>query len=404
MVLRRTGERRRRVVMDEALQSPADSTVESSSSRGEPNKSKRSRQYSRNADRRNLPRCADFIPVGRVSVLGGWCLILTCLLVLNLAYGFLGAKTIESLPLTSEAFGFGPRSLATWLQVTSWSTAGLVSLVIFSIRQHRSNDFRGTYRLWRWMAIGCVFLSLGTLVDFLGLFSEWSALITGQKVDRAGTLAIALQILFVVVVGIRLLFELRSSRGASALASAAGACGIAALLVQHADVGTSLESNREFVAGNLWLWTAAMALMCLLTYARFVILHASGAIYVPEKSSPRKKKKRAAAGKTKTKAKPKKSSKAAAEADEEEESEEASSWSTEEEEEESDEESEEEGESKSKSNYSSPLSGKMKSSGRSAASDEDEEDEAQEDRSTGAMSRAERKRLKREQRQGRRAA
>jgi hypothetical protein len=405
MVLRRTGERRRRVVMDEALQSPADSSAPSTSARPELGKSKRSRQYSRNADRRNLPRCADFIPVSRVSVLGGWCLILTCLLILNLAYGFVGSKTIERLPLTSEAFGFGPRSLATWLQVTSWSTAGLVSLVIFSIRQHRSNDFRGTYRLWRWLAVGCVLLSLGTLVDFPGMISEWSTVLTGKSLDRSGTLAASLQVFTVLVVGARLLFELRSSRGATALASAAVACGIAALLVQHAEVGSSLQSNREFVAGNLWLWTAALTLMCLVTYARFVILHASGAIYVPEKSATRKKKKRPAKGKAKSKAKPKKSSKPAAETDDDEESDEESSWSAEEEEDETEEESDEEEESQSKPSYSAPLAGKMKSSGRSASSDEDEdEDEDSEERSTTGLSRAERKRLKREQRQGRRAA
>ena len=402
MVLRRTGERRRRVVMDEALQSPTDSATDSASARGEPGKSKRSRQYSRNADRRNLPRCADFIPVSRVSVLGSWCFILTCLLILNLAYGFVGAKTIERLPLTSEAFGFGPRSVATWLQVTSWSTAGLVSLVIFSIRQHRSNDFRGTYRLWRWLAVGSVLLSLATLVDFPGMLSEWSAAITGKGFDRAGTFATSLQVFFVVAVGVRLLFELRSSRGASALALVAGASAIGALLVQHTEIGTSLSSNREFVAGNLWLWTAAMSLMCLLTYARFVVLHASGAIYVPEKSATRKKKKRAVKGKIKSKAKPKKSSKPAAGADEEEEeSEEDASWSAEDEEDEAEEESEEEEESKTKSSYSAPLSGKMKSSGRNASSDEDDESD---ESSTAGLSRAERKRLKREQRQGRRAA
>lgn len=404
MVLRRTGERRRRVVMDEALQTPADSSTESTSARAEPGKSKRSRQYSRNADRRNLPRCADFIPVSRVSVLGGWCLILTCLLILNLAYGFVGAKTSERLPLTSEAFGFGPRSLATWLKVNSWSTAGLVCLVIFSIRQHRSNDFRGTYRLWRWLAVGCVLLSLGTLVDFPGMTSEWSVALFGKGLDRSGTFVISLQLFTVVVVGVRLLFELRSSRGATALASAAVACCLAAFLMQHAEVGASLQSNREFVAGNLWLWTAALSLMCLVTYARFVILHASGAIYVPEKSVSRsKKKKLSAKGKAKSKAKPKKSSKPSAEADDDEESEEESSWSAEKEEDVAEEESNEEEGAKSKSGYSAPLSGKMKSGGRSASSDEDEDEESDE-RSTSGLSRAERKRLKREQRQGRRAA
>jgi flagellar biosynthesis component FlhA len=235
------------------------------------------------------------------------------------------------------------------------------------------------------------------------MFSEWSAALTGKSLDQSGTLVISLQLFTVVVVGVRLLFELRSSRGATALASAAVACCIAAFLMQHAEVGASLQSNREFVAGNLWLWTAALSLMCLVTYARFVILHASGAIYVPEKSVSRKKKKRSAKGKAKSKAKPKKSSKTSAEADDDDESEEESSWSTEKEEDEAEEESDEEEESKSKSGYSAPLSGKMKSSGRSASSDEDEDEESDES-STSGLSRAERKRLKREQRQGRRAA
>lgn len=399
MVLRRTDERRRRVVMDEAMQTPDESAENVSPARGEPLKSKRTRQYSRNADRRNLPRCADFVPVSRVAVLSGWCICLTCLLILNLAYGLLGTKAIARLPLTSEALGFGPRSLSNWLQVTCWSTAGLISLVIFSIRQHRSNDFRGTYRLWRWVAVECGLLSLSTLVDVSGILSELTGWLAGRNLDRAGTLLISIQVLLASIVGIRLLFELRASHAASALALAAGGCWIAALLVQHQAIGPELNSNREFVAGNLWLWTAAMAFMCLLTYARFVILHASGAIYVPERSAKQKKKKRSASVKSKGRTKRRKAIKSVTATDEQDVEEEEPSWSDEEEE--AEEETEDEEEDKPKSNYSPPLSGKMKSSSRQTSS---VDDESAADNSQSSLSRAERKRLKREQRQARRAA
>lgn len=410
MVLRRTGERRRRVVMDEALQASSEVSAETRAT-ADSSKGRRQRQYSRNADRKNLARCADFVPVNRAAMLGGWCVCLAVLLLLNLGYGLVGANPSKTFPVTSEVLGFGSRSLSTWSQIIAWAGAGLCSLVVFGVRQHRSNDFRGTYRLWRWMALACGVMSLASLANVPGMFAEWLSWSAGKLFSRDGTLLVSIQAFVALAVTVRLIFELRSSRAATALVVAAGGCGIAALLFQHELIGSSLQSNRELVAGNLWIWTAALVLMCFLTYARFVILHASGAIHVPEKSVGRKKKKRATAGKSKSKSTRKRGSRSASSSESEQESEEETDWSAEEDEdsgEQADEEEESQAESRTKSNSSRsapPLAAKMRGNQKSsAADDDDEQEEADESESMSGLSRADRKRLKRDQRQGRRAA
>lgn len=405
MVLRRTGERRRRVVMDEALQTAPEGAGETAAGSGdEVAKGRRPRQYSRNADRRNLPRCADFVPVSRLKVLAAWCICLGLLLALNLGFGFLGAKPSETFPRLAEAFGFGSRSISTWLQVLAWAAAGVCCLVIFSIRQHRSNDFRGTYRLWRWLAGCCCLLSLTVLVDLLGIAAELAGWLTGRVFATDGVAILSLQTLAIVGVAARLLFELWNSRSSSVLLAAAAACGIAACWLELDSLGDSLASNREFVVANLELWGTCLTLMGLLVYARFVVLHSSGAIYVAERVAKRKAKKRQSkGGKAKRKATNRKRSKkpAAAEEDEAEESE----WSESEGEDTEDEEEVEESPA-SRRNDSGRNSSKSNGSyGRQqTAESEADDDEAEESGSGSGLSRAERKRLKREQRQGRRAA
>ncbi|MCE2791492.1 MAG: hypothetical protein ACK493_03550 [Planctomycetota bacterium] len=408
MVLRRTGERRRRVVMDEALQTASEGTEEAVTTSGEEvAKGRRPRQYSRNADRRNLPRCADFVPVSRLKVLAAWCICLGLLLAVNLGFGFLGAKSSETFPRLTEAFGFGARSLSTWLQVLAWAGAAVCCLVIFSIRQHRSNDFRGTYRLWRWLALGCWLLSLAVLVDLLGIAAELAGWLTGKVFATDGVAILALQSLAVVAVAVRLLLELWHSRSAAALLAAAAACSLVACWMELDSLGEKLASNREFVVANLELWGTGLALMSLLVYARFVILHSSGAIYVAERVAKRKgKKRRAAGGKTKRKATSRKRTKKPSAEDEEgaEEEAEDSDWS----ESETDETEEEEdaAESRSSRRQDSGRGGKSSGNyGRSNADEAESEDEdSDESNQNGPLSRAERKRLKREQRQGRRAA
>lgn len=409
MVLRRTGERRRRVVMDEALQTPTEAGEASAGAREEVPKGRRPRQYSRNADRRNLPRCADFIPVGRIAVLAAWCGCLGTILALNLGFGFLGSRPVSNLPLLSAAFGSGPCSFGSWLQVLAWAGAGICCLVIFSVRQHRSNDFRGTYRLWRWLAIGCLLLSLNVLVDLVGISAELVGWLTGKTLATDAVVVLSLQTVVVLGAAIRLLFELRHSRSATALAALAGLSALASCWLQLDSVGDSLASNRELVVANLEFWTSSLALMSLLVYARFVILHASGAVYVPEKSAKRKSKKRQSGGKSKRKTTRKRTSKPVVAEDEESEEED---WSESEEEETESEDEEERsgrrgGASRASSRGGSKSSGNQRDDEEDeneTEADEDDEDESNQSRQGAGLSRAERRRLKREQRQGRRAA
>jgi hypothetical protein len=161
MDFRRSGqldERRRRVLMDE-IASPADDGATSA-----PSASAASgpvRAYSAVVLTERQPRITDLLPVR---------LLLVAFLLL---LGFSGVAAIEAIHIHTASLRVGDRAaalaaldvaepggLSAWYSSAVLAWAAALSLVVFSIRAHRVDDYGGRYRIWLWTCGALIWLSL----------------------------------------------------------------------------------------------------------------------------------------------------------------------------------------------------------------------------------------------------
>ena len=292
MVLGRSDQRRRRVVMDEAIQSSAHESqpLDSESIDQPPPKQRRVRQYSRGADRRNQCRISDLIPIKFSAQLIVWFVCGMVIGLLNLGEWLAGQyRDTLGESIVNQFSLSGMQNARAWACSVACLVAGLICFQIFGLRQHRSSDYRGTYRAWRWVA-GILFVaSFGCIVDLPGVATAIYRESVGGSLQASSPLVVALEFVVVSVVFIRLLIEVRTSRGSLTVFVVSWILSTATIFSQLNWIGVQLASLNSLVIGNLLLSSIAMLLLGILTYARFVLLNASGAIYVKERIRKRKK-------------------------------------------------------------------------------------------------------------------
>lgn len=295
MEFRRSGQgdqRRRRVLRDDKQSSPdeAPDATPARTRRGAAGAA--SRGYSEAAHRERQPRVVDFLPTRlwtvSVLLLGA----LTCVVMLAACHLYLPELSQLSGRRNLSAFDLGaPNSVGAWFSSLLFTAAAGWSLLIYSLRRHKVDDYRGRYRIWLPAAAALLLLSVdattglhrlavGTIVRLSGFtaFGDgpvWSVMLYGFLL---GTL------------GLRLAIEMRRSRLSVSAFSIAAACyGLSVPL----SLGTwlsadpllaTLARSLLFLLGHLGIATSVGL------YARHVYLDSQGRLN-PRKAKPKKAKK-----------------------------------------------------------------------------------------------------------------
>jgi hypothetical protein len=301
MDFRRSGqldERRRRVLMDE-IASPAEPDSPEASAAGGSAKGP-VRAYHAAVLSERQPKVTDLLPVRPV-----WVFVA---LVLSLA----GVVAIEAIHIQTAALQVGEGashlaaldatqrgSLAAWYSSVLLALAAALALVVFGIRAHRVDDYRGQYRVWLWTAAALVWLSVDAATgihDALGLGLTFLA---GQQVFT-GSLAAGCTLTWIVVYGLvlgtlalRLAFEVRSSLWSAGSLLAAGALYSYAAILQLEVLATPVVLAPGVLSTSVVL-LANLALLCTIGFfARHVYLDATGRLKVHIDPAARSKTKRA---------------------------------------------------------------------------------------------------------------
>jgi hypothetical protein len=298
MDFRRSGqldERRRRVLMDE-IASPADadnSEAASGSAKGPV------RAYHATVLSERQPKVTDLLPVRPLWV------------ILLLLLGLAGLAAIEAihihavtLPLEGGAAHLAALdatergSLAAWYSSALLAAAAALALVVFGIRAHRVDDYRGRYRIWLWTAAALLWLSLDAATrihDSLGL----AVTILADKQVLTASLAagctmtwIAIYAILFGTLGLRLAVEIWPSRlSFTALLTSSVLYFWAALLRLEI-----LAAPASMVTGVLESTITMLAHFALLAsvglFARHVYLDATGRLKVhidPDRKSKSKR-------------------------------------------------------------------------------------------------------------------
>jgi hypothetical protein len=177
----------------------------------------------------------------------------------------------------------GEGSLAVWFSSMTLAAAGLVAVVIYRVRQHRSDDYNGRYRIWLWGAMCCFLLSLDETASLHEGFKEMMSHSTGTRLLGDGSMWWVIGYVFLLGgVGTRLLVDMRECAVSITAMVATAACyavAVAAqlgwLLPDSGAQGVMLEEGAEMV-GNL------MLLLAMGLHARHVILDAQGELPEPK--------------------------------------------------------------------------------------------------------------------------
>ena len=270
--------RRRRVLNEEVLSASSSHAVlravpKSDSSRAVP-------RYSEAAGVENHAQITDFVPtryrsIAMLTAAG----IFTTTLLAVLHYF---AAPIASVFGAAEITAFNlaaPGSFASWVASVVLLLISTGCTVVYSIRRHRIDDFRGRYRIWLVAAGACFLLSANSVACFHSVLAASMSHFTGWTALPGGA------IWWLVVLGLplawiafRTIVDVRESRLAvSYLVTSicsyvvAAITGLGAISVADARAGTTIAGGALLIGH--WLAFAAVV-----SYARFVVLDAQGMV------------------------------------------------------------------------------------------------------------------------------
>ena len=205
MQFRRSGqrdERRRRVLIDESTGVPGQAAG------GQPSPEDQG-GYTAAARLENQPRLTDLIP----QRLRAWALLV--LLAVAAIYGLQQGASHLQLDNGAGVNRFaleGPGTLAAWYTSSLLLVAAGGCLMVYWLRRHKIDDYRGHYRLWLWGAAWCLVASLETSTEIhrslqaivLGLPLALSA----EELNWGWLIAVSFGGL---VLGVRISIEVRDS-------------------------------------------------------------------------------------------------------------------------------------------------------------------------------------------------
>ena len=171
----------------------------------------------------------------------------------------------------------GNGSLAGWFSSLVMLAAGGVALLVYSVRRHRADDYRGRYRIWLWAAACWFLLATDQSASLHDGFRDLMHRATGSLLLGDGSVWWIMACgLLLVWVGTKLLIDLWPCRLSSASLGLAASCYAAAVLVRlawpspHDALRPIMLQQGAAMSGHVFV-SLAMGL-----YARHVILDARG--------------------------------------------------------------------------------------------------------------------------------
>ena len=232
------------------------------------------------------PRVTDLIPIRLTGFLAVFVAGLAVIAGLEGLYAWmpqLAILTTDGRVATFDLDGEG--SLAVWFSSMTLALAGLVAILVFMVRRHRTDDYPGRYRIWLWAASCWFLMSLDETSSLHEGYKEMMAVVTGTRVFGDGSIWwVAVYFFLLAAVGTRLLADMRECRLSTAALLATAACyGLAVgvqlgwILPESGARGVMVEEGAEML-GNL------MLLMAMGLHARHVILDAEGVL--PQRKGP----------------------------------------------------------------------------------------------------------------------
>ena len=209
-------DRRRRVLTEETKQGGKQAETRSHRIQGNPvddGPVSVGPRYTSAASPANQAHVTDFVPQRvrwlTVCLLSGAAFVAGLLVLSRYAdvwASAIGAESVTALKVT------GTGTLAAWFSSVLLGLAGLLSVLLYSLRKHRIDDYRGRYKVWLWAAAGWAVLSIDHVAPLHKLLVRGMTHVTGWTALPDGAVWwIAACALAFLLFGIRALRDLSES-------------------------------------------------------------------------------------------------------------------------------------------------------------------------------------------------
>ncbi len=304
MVIRRSDSRRRKVVIQEATSQleQVPEPAETAAAAPRPKKRRASRDYLPAAQRRHQHKSTDWIPKRRPAVAIFLLALAGCVIALAGMDWF--CRSAPSPSTLNEIDGWRQRlslqgncSLSVWFSTVLLLISAMASLQIRALRQHRSNDYRGTYRVWMWFAGLLLLASVNCVLDLDGMArSLFGQIGNGQK---AAWFLSGVQWIALMAILTRGAIEVRRSPASLAVIVIVWLAYSASLLLRLPGMESRVVQDDGFTAAALNLLATTGVFVSITLYARFVYLRANGLVAATVNASTKKRSKKTASEKTK---------------------------------------------------------------------------------------------------------
>jgi hypothetical protein len=221
----------------------------------------------------------DLIPI-RYRVLVAWyaagAVIIGLLECLHSRLDWLAEQVAPAVPHALDLADRG--SFAAWVSSAWLSITALTSILVFSLRRHRVDDYRGRYRIWIWAALAWMALAVNQT-------AQWDDLMRAVVLHAGSRIGLDRAWLWPVLCGgvavacaARLTVEMHRSALSLALLWTGGLAWLAAIVCPSLATGALEAESQTMLVAGLTLtgqWTILWAHMA---YARHVLLDAHGLI------------------------------------------------------------------------------------------------------------------------------
>lgn len=281
--------RRRRVLNEEvrsasSAQTARQSVASSDSATAAP-------RYSDAAGVENHPQITDFVPrryrtIGMLVASGTATVAVLGALhyFAPIVAEFAGLPTLRPFDLSA------PGSIAAWVSAVSMIVASAACMLIYSIRRHRIDDFKGRYRVWLGACVACLAVSVNSVAGLHTIIAHSMRHITGWSIlpnDAVWWLVIAG--LPLAWIALRALLDVKQCRLATTFLLAALVCYATSAAGCFGFIPMPNGQNASLVTGASMLIGHWLVFTTIVTYARFVILDAQGLITVRQPAAKKEK-------------------------------------------------------------------------------------------------------------------
>lgn len=226
------------------------------------------------------PQVSDFVPrrkrAAAFAVLAGWGVAAAAELLAHYAERIAGAMPAVASAAAVRQIAAGG---AAWASGVYLLAAALLARLIFSLRRHRVDDYEGSYRVWRLIAWLCVLASANSVIRLqqpvaqaLKSATGWSLTAGGAEWWLAPVAALGAWVFW------RLAADAAESHGALAAITLAGACYATAATSALGWAPPLPGIHADQLARGMAFAGHAALVASLLIFARYVVLDVQGLI------------------------------------------------------------------------------------------------------------------------------